>query len=337
MALPQPALVISASGRVRAANAPAARLLGQELAGLPYASVLRQPALLNAVADTRRSGLANTCRYRGIDAERDLLWKVHVRPVSDGSILVSFEDISGVEQAELVRREFVANIGHELRSPLTAMLGFIETLRGAARNDPDARSRFLGIMAQEAARMSRLVGDLLSLSEVEGSERRPPAGQVALDEILAGAVEALRPVAEEAGSTIDLDLDRAVPPVNGERDQLTRVARNLVENAIKYGGKRIGIGLHMATQGAPEARISVTDDGAGIAPEHLPRLTERFYRVDAHRARGAGGTGLGLAIVKHIVSRHRGRLLIESVPGQGSRFTVCLPALREAPLDAKNG
>ena len=241
-----------------------------------------------------------------------------------------------------MRRDFVANVSHELKTPLTSVLGFIETLRGPARDDVETRDRFLGIMEVEARRMNRMVQDLLSLSRVEGQERMRPSDRVDLGRVIRGAVSTLRPVAESAGNALDVRLPEEVRPVSGDPDQLTQVFLNLIENALKYGGAGRPV-LVEVTEGegagglrGPWICASVHDRGEGIDPRHLPRLTERFYRVDNHRSRAMGGTGLGLAIVKHIVNRHRGRLKITSEPGQGSRFAVYLPrqAAAQSPSDA---
>ncbi|RMD88657.1 MAG: two-component sensor histidine kinase, partial [Alphaproteobacteria bacterium] len=251
-------------------------------------------------------------------------------PLEGGQgVLVAAEDVSHLSDVAQQRRDFVANVSHELRTPLTALLGFIETLQGPARDDPAARARFLATMAREAERMNRLVCDLLSLSRVEAEERIRPTDPVDLAAVLGEVRAALAPAAEEAGATLDLALPEGRVTVPGDADQLMQVFLNLVENAIRYGGRRVEVIMHPP---APEPMlrgeavcVEVIDNGEGIAPEHVPRLTERFYRVDSHRSREMGGTGLGLAIVKHIVSRHRGRLRIASKPGEGSRFSVYLP------------
>lgn len=230
-----------------------------------------------------------------------------------------------------MRRDFVANVSHELRSPLTVLSGFIETLQGPARDDASARERFLAIMAQEARRMNRLVSDLLSLSRLEANERIRPRERVVPAEVLRATVAALRPLIEDSGIQLEIDDATAEASVPGDRDQLVQVFHNLVENAIKYGGAggRVTVTLrtHPRWPGILGEALSVcvADAGEGVDPIHLPRLTERFYRVDSHRSRQMGGTGLGLAIVKHIVNRHRGRLAIDSERGRGSRFTVILP------------
>ncbi|MAN98569.1 MAG: two-component sensor histidine kinase, partial [Roseovarius sp.] len=241
-----------------------------------------------------------------------------------------FEDLTEREHAAQMRRDFVANVSHELRTPLTALMGFIETLQGPARHDQAAIDRFLGIMQSEAARMERLVRDLLSLSRVESEERVRPRDEVNLSQVIGSVLHALRPLARDRACDISFEAPEGMV-VRGNDDQLQQVFTNLVENAIKYGGKgnRITITLERtprdATLRAPAIVARVRDQGPGIDPLHIPRLTERFYRVDTHRSREMGGTGLGLAIVKHIVNRHRGRLRISSAPGEGSEFSVILP------------
>jgi two-component system phosphate regulon sensor histidine kinase PhoR len=247
-------------------------------------------------------------------------------------VLCAFEDITEAEKIGQMRRDFVANVSHELRTPLTALLGFIETLQGPARDDAAARARFLGIMAREAMRMNRLVRDLLSLSRVEAEERVRPTDRVDIAAIMASVATTLRPMAEAAGVALVLEGTEAPAVVTADADQMTQVLHNLVENAVKYGsaGKLVTMTLqHLPEAPAlrgPALSITVADRGEGIDPIHLPRLTERFYRVDSHRSREGGGTGLGLAIVKHIVNRHRGRLRIDSEKGQGTTFTILLAA-----------
>jgi two-component system phosphate regulon sensor histidine kinase PhoR len=227
-----------------------------------------------------------------------------------------------------MRADFVANASHELRTPLASLSGFVETLQGSARNDPTARDRFLGIMAEQARRMSRLIDDLLSLSRVELNEHLHPQQAVDLVPIVGHVCDTLSPLARERGVELVLSRGAERLAVLGERDELIRVFENLVENALKYGasGKRVEVTLVSESSGGRgEAVVTVRDFGPGIAAEHLPRLTERFYRVDVETSRAEGGTGLGLAIVKHILARHRGRLAIESEPGRGAAFTVRIP------------
>jgi len=263
---------------------------------------------------------------------RDSTYTVSCRRADALSVMVLvFEDVTHLQQAEQMRRDFVANVSHELRTPLTAVMGFIETLRGPARSDPAAQTRFLDIMQGEAERMNRLVGDLLSLSRVEGEERVRPTERIDLRAQLDSTLRSLGPLAADAGVAITAELGEGPVFMIGDADQLRQVFTNLVENAIKYGasGGEVTVRVMRLDRDpalrAPGARVQVIDKGPGIDPTHLPRLTERFYRADSHRSRALGGTGLGLAIVKHIINRHRGRLRVESELGQGSVFTVILP------------
>jgi len=237
-------------------------------------------------------------------------------------------------RVERMRVDFVANASHELRTPLASLLGFVETLQGPARNDPAARERFLGIMREQAQRMARLIDDLLSLSRIEQHMHVRPAESVDLTMLVAHIVDTLTPMAGDNEQPLALDLEPNVI-VPGDRDELARVLENLIENALKYGrddkaGRPVEISL---SRRGVNAIISVRDHGPGVPAEHIPRLTERFYRVDAGKSRAAGGTGLGLAIVKHIVLRHRGRLAIESALGEGSLFRVTLPTSGSAPAN----
>jgi two-component system, OmpR family, phosphate regulon sensor histidine kinase PhoR len=231
-----------------------------------------------------------------------------------------------------MRVDFVANASHELRTPLASLLGFIETLQGPARGDAAARERFLEIMRAQAQRMTRLIEDLLSLSRIELRAHVPPEGPIDLKPVAAQMIDTMGPLAREHGVDIAFSAPEGRLMVVGDRDELLRVVENLIENAVKYGGtgKRIEVALartEPAHARAAEVELTVRDHGPGIAPEHLPRLTERFYRADVVESRQKGGTGLGLAIVKHIVARHRGRMTIESELGKGAVFRVTLPAL----------
>jgi two-component system phosphate regulon sensor histidine kinase PhoR len=236
-----------------------------------------------------------------------------------------------MEEAFQMRRDFVANVSHELRTPLTALMGFIETLLGAARDDAEARERFLAIMAREAGRMNRLVGDLLSLGRVEAEERVRPTSPVDLTGLVRSVIHSLAPLAEAERTEIETVFPATTIVVPGDSDQLAQVVSNLLENAIKYSRPDTTVKVSLAEDSNhPMLRqdaivFTVEDQGEGIEATHIPRLTERFYRIDTHRSREMGGTGLGLAIVKHIVNRHRGRLRITSEHGKGSRFSVILP------------
>jgi len=317
-ALPFPALLIGAGEIVLAANAGAEALFGREIRGRPYGMYLRQPQILAAMAQVTRGEQP--------EPVPDAPYLVHVRGSTDG-ILILWQDQSEADALGQMRRDFVANVSHELRTPLTSLMGFIETLNGPAGQDSAARTRFLGIMERESRRMNRLIADLLSLSSVEANERVRPRNALDLSELVKSVVTRLAPLVETA--SIKTELTEAVS-VPGDLDQLGQALSNLVENALRYGkpGGTVTISLDVVDDPllmARAAKLSVRDEGEGIAAHHIPRLTERFYRVDHHRSRELGGTGLGLAIVKHIANRHRGRLKIESQPGKGSVFTLLLP------------
>ncbi|WP_299369578.1 ATP-binding protein [uncultured Tateyamaria sp.] len=336
-AIPLPALAIDRTERIIAANTEALTLIGQQALRRNYVTMLRQPALLDAIEATLLDGRPRTTRYLGNDGAQDTTFRVSCRAAAGvgaggaGVALLSFEDVTHVEQAGQMRRDFVANVSHELRTPLTALMGFIETLRGPARDDAVAAKRFLDIMQDEAERMNRLVGDLMSLNRVEGDERVRPTERVVLNDILDSTLRTMRNLATEAGVSLESEFGDTPVTLMGDADQLKQVFTNLIENAIKYGGAggritvRIMPSPHEAALRAPGVRVQIIDYGPGIDPVHLPRITERFYRADDHRSRALGGTGLGLAIVKHIINRHRGRLRVESVPGEGATFTVILP------------
>jgi two-component system, OmpR family, phosphate regulon sensor histidine kinase PhoR len=330
-AIALPAVFVARDEKIVMANDAAVALLGPGLVGRHFALSLRQPQAIGAIEAALRRGAADVARLtiRGAGTER--VYQMTSRPIAGGGqsgTLCLFEDVSDAEHIGLMRREFVANVSHELRTPLTALSGFIETLQGAAKDDPAARARFLGIMARETDRMNRLVNDLLQLSQVEANERRRPEAPVDLAGCIRSTVSTLRPMADQLGMLIALTGLDAPLMVPGDADQMVQVFQNLIENALKYTRRgTVHVGLTESQDGmlGPVVAASVRDEGEGIDPLHLPRLTERFYRIDSHRSREQGGTGLGLAIVKHIVNRHRGRLQIESVQGVGSCFTVVLP------------
>lgn len=328
--VPGAVFLIDRNRRIDVANQAARDLFGADIEGLDLVQAVRHPeclATLNAALKQGQQQVRELTLTRPVQTS----FRLRATPLGKGVVL-SFEDITEHVAAEAMRSEFVANVSHELRSPLTAVLGFIETLRRLAPGDSDARTRFLAIMEDEASRMNRLIGDLLSLSKVEAQERLRPNTPVLVADVLRRVVATLTPLARKTGAEIRLEVDdnAEARPVQGDEDQLSQIFVNLVENAIKYGGPgRVEIQVS-ALRKAPgldgEAiSVSVTDHGPGIEADHLPRLTERFYRIDAGRSRAQGGTGLGLAIVKHIVSRHRGRLAIDSDLGKGSTFRVTLP------------
>lgn len=333
-AVPLPMVLIAPDERVDAMNDRARAMFGPGGTGRNYVTVFRQPALLDCIEETLRLRQSRMTRYLTTDMMREVTFQVSASPVgleAGQGVVLCFEDVTEREEAGQIRRDFVANVSHELKTPLTALLGFIETLKGSARDDSAARDRFLDIMEREAERMNRLVRDLLSLSRVESEERMRPSGQVDVVALVKSSVLTLRPMAEEAGVALEVTGHDAPVFLPGDSDQLVQVFTNLIENGIKYGasGRKVTVEItyserELAFRG-PALRVDVIDHGEGFDPVHIPRLTERFYRVDSHRSREMGGTGLGLAIVKHIVNRHRGRFRIESAPGQGSRFSVMLP------------
>ena len=334
-AIPLPAVLVDQSERFIAANAAATTLLGANLVGRHFATILRQPNVATAIESCLYERSAKTARHLSTDGAQDTTFEVALRyspgigAVNGGAALISLTDITDREQASQMRRDFVANVSHELRTPLTALMGFIETLRGAARDDPNARDRFLGIMEGEASRMNRLVGDLLSLNRVESEERVRPKERIDLVEHLKSTIKSLEPLATSGGTSLTLEAPDTPVDIPADADQIQQVFTNLIENGLKYGGENVSVTLTVLERDpalrCPAVRVQVIDDGPGINPVHLPRLTERFYRADNHRSRELGGTGLGLAIVKHIINRHRGRLRVESDLGKGATFTVILP------------
>ena len=333
--LPDPVVALDRDGRVLALNERARALAPALRQGEPVAFALRMPELIEAIGRAAAEGEEQRVVY----FERvpiDRWFETIVMPVrrepntgKPDLLLMTFHDLTPLRRVEEMRADFVANASHELRTPLAALLGFIETLQGSAREDAKARERFLAIMQEQARRMARLIDDLLSLSRIELNAHRRPDTPVNLVPIVRQVVDGLETLARDRGVTVNIDAANALP-VLGDRDELVRIFENLVENALKYGaaGRRVDIkiGPGASAEGEPEAQVSVRDYGPGIAPEHLPRLTERFYRVDVTESRAQGGTGLGLALVKHILNRHRGRLTIDSSPGAGATFTIHLPA-----------
>lgn len=323
--LPDPVLVLDRRGTITAFNAHALAALGEIRIGEPVSFSLRIPEVLEAVRGVGVSGEPQTVLYvERVPVER---WReAHVAAARLGegagvAIVISLRDLTEQRRSERMRGDFVANASHELRTPLASLLGFIETLQGPARNDPAARDKFLEIMRSQANRMSRLIDDLLSLTRIELKAHVRPRDEVDLAALARSVADSLAPLARERGVELDLAGASAPVMVRGDRDELTRVAENLIENAIKYGqaGKRVEVSVR--ENGAAPSLV-VRDFGPGIAPEHLPRLTERFYRADVSDSRDKGGTGLGLALVKHILQRHGGRLTVESVYGEGATFTA---------------
>ncbi|WP_254453311.1 ATP-binding protein [Siccirubricoccus sp. G192] len=317
-------------------SAPEARARG----GGDVAALLRHPTLANAVDRAlaeQRPQIADLALP--VSAAQEIALRVIPMepPLADGGrLVILLSDRTRERAVERMRADFVANASHELRTPLASLIGFIETLRGPAEDDPAARSRFLAIMAEQSERMRRLIDDLLGLSRIELNEHQPPTGAARLAEIAGAEAAALEPLLRRRRVTLAQSLDEAAVAAPADAEQLAQVVRNLLENAVRHGREGGTVQLSVArVEGGgrlparPGVLVAVSDDGPGIPREHIPRLTERFYRVDRGRSRSAGGTGLGLAIVKHIVNRHRGLLLIESEEGSGASFRVWLPAATE--------
>jgi two-component system phosphate regulon sensor histidine kinase PhoR len=337
-ALADPALVVSGQWRVLAANAGALGLFGQRIVGVDLRQTVRHPVVVEAVR-LAMQGQGPVLREVTTLGAQDGAFRVRVVPLEADEalgerLLISFTDITQSRLTERMRADFVANASHELRTPLANISGFIETLLGPAAEDEPARRRFLEIMSREAARMSRLIDDLLSLSRIELDKYVRPQTMLDLQPLLSDVGKTLAMRLEGDDRKLVLDVETDLPQVVADRDQILQVLHNLVSNALKYGhsGTPITVSAHREpppregpARGEDMVRVAVSDEGEGIAPEHLPRLTERFYRIDTGRSRSMGGTGLGLAIVKHIVERHRGRLDILSRQGEGTTVSFLLP------------
>jgi two-component system, OmpR family, phosphate regulon sensor histidine kinase PhoR len=295
---------------------------------------LRMPGVLEALTRTTTTGEVTTTEFSvRVPVERYFQAFAAQVGLDPAVIVLLLHDLTAQKRAEQTRVDFVANASHELRTPLAAVTGFIETLKGPARDDVQARDTFLDIMLVEAERMRRLINDLLSLSRIEMNEHVAPRGELKPAALVTQAAHALAPLAEADDIAVAVEAPPDLPNILGEKDELIQLFQNLIHNAIKYGRPhgRVTISLRSApTSGrgaAAMVAIAIADNGEGIPQEAIPRLTERFYRVDVKRSREKGGTGLGLAIVKHIVNRHGGRLQIESKLGEGSTFTIYLPAV----------
>ncbi len=376
-ALAEPVLVVSggeaddiADRRVVLANAAARDLLRLPREGGLLVSALREPAVLEGVDEALFGGVARTTDYGGVGAQTRH-WRALTRPLAPTEgralALLVLRDETDARRMELMRVDFLANASHELRTPLASLAGFIETLKGHAREDPKARDKFLDIMAAQAERMSRLVADLLSLSRIELNEHIPPSGRVDLARAAGDVIDAVSVLSAERQVRVVLQDAEVSAPILGDRDEIIQVVQNLVDNAIKYSapGATVEVSLQPAVTlekasapwsggnrgagatrlplvtpdrepGLRYAAVTVRDHGPGMDREHLPRLTERFYRVEGQKSGERAGTGLGLAIVKHIVNRHRGGLTVESAPGKGARFTAYFPvaAAKTAARDA---
>ena len=318
-------------------NSMAFELVGNKARGRDLATVLDSPEIIEAIDRVLRGEptqkgevfiphpVSRTYEMRALNLPAR-------NPDKAGWIMLVLHDVSSAKKNEKIRADFVSNLSHELRSPMSSLLGFIETLRGPARDDPEARERFLAIMEAEAKRMARLTNDLLTLSKVETDEHIRPHEPIDIRQILDEVADILSTRAAERGMSIELASPPLLPRIAGNRDELVQIFRNLVDNAINYGREKTVVRVDATCTGdtsgdsEPVVAVAITNQGEGIEPEHIPRLTERFYRVDKGRSRGTGGTGLGLAIVKHIVNRHRGKLEIVSTPGESATATVKLPA-----------
>jgi two-component system phosphate regulon sensor histidine kinase PhoR len=363
--LPDPVMVVSARDeedasdrRLVFANLAARELLRIQTAGGPLVSAIRHPEVLEAVDESLFGNLNGEAAYETGGAQ-DRFWRVRTRPLApaaDGArlALMVIRDETDSRRNERMRADFLANASHELRTPLASLTGFIETLRGHARDDANARERFLGVMAGQAGRMARLIDDLLSLSRIELNEHIAPEGKVDVALVTLDVIAALAPLAAERGVKLQTRIaERGRAMITGDRDQMVQVAQNLIDNALKFSVPGGTVEIDVVDDVTAEAALAPTrpgaarlsllspdpvggerfvalrcaDHGAGIAREHLPRLSERFYRVEGQKSGERLGTGLGLAIVKHIINRHRGGLAIESVEGDGTTFTVYLPRL----------
>jgi len=327
-ALRDPAMIVDGEERLSALNGPMKALTPSARTGDMLSLALRSPDILDAVRRVLAGGVAETVIWRElVPVER--VFDVFASPLDiagQAHAVVTLRDLTDLRRTERMRVDFIANVSHELRTPLASLLGFVETLQGPARNDPAARERFLDIMAEQGRRMSRLIDDLLSLSRVEQRQHLRPGASVELVSVIRQVIDSLGPIARDRRAKLHLDAPEMVNML-GDRDELLRLAENLIGNALKYGSlpdqdNQVEVSITLIEG---EARLRVRDHGAGIPREHIPRLTERFYRVDAGASRANGGTGLGLALVKHILMRHRGRLEIMSNPGEGACFDAWLP------------
>ena len=334
--MPDPAVLLDRAGRVIHLNDAAAQLAPALRKNELAQFALRSPEIITALREAIATSEPRRATYLDhVPVDRWMELIITPVPVpsafggTDKCMLMTFHDQTPLRRVEEMRADFVANASHELRTPLAALSGFIDTLQGPAKDDAKARERFLTIMHAQATRMARLIDDLLSLSRVELSAHVRPDTSIDIVPIIRQVADGLEPLARERQVVVEIDLPEKQVAIAGDREELLRLFENLIENALKYGasGGKVIVSLTSAAtgEGAPEIRVMVRDFGPGIAPEHLPRLTERFYRVDVGDSRSQGGTGLGLSLVKHILNRHRGRLLIESVPKHGATFTACFP------------
>lgn len=347
-AIPEPCVVLDGEGIVRHTNGPMRENFGAISQGDPLTLKFRDPDLAGAIEEVQTSGKSASMPFaEKFPVSRHYL--MHLSPIrmpgsSEGALQPDFIFVVLLEQTERYRLEelrsdFIANVSHELRTPVASLTGFIETLLGPARDDKASREKFLKIMLEQAQRMARLVDDLLSLSRIEMRSHVRPTEAVDLGAVVHHVVESMAPLAKEAKLKIHTTMEEGPLMVLGDRDELVQVAQNLVENAIKYGAEGKKIDVSVASVSAPvdfdsKGRdcymVDVQDYGKGIASDHLPRLTERFYRVDAEESKAKMGTGLGLAVVKHILTRHQAHLKIVSAEGEGASFRIYFLKLSES-------
>lgn len=342
-ALQEPALIVDRELLIRYRNPVSAVSFGNMALADPLSLRFRSPELLAAIEAAIKDSVAKTAI---LDERRPIErhWVVEILPVpayqgmQPRFFAVLFHDRTAERRVERMRSDFVANASHELRTPLASLSGFIETLQGPARDDPQARDQFLKIMREQATRMSRLIDDLLSLSRIEMRRHVAPQSRVDLAAALGKVRAQMQPLADDLGLTLEFAQPDEPMPVVGDEDELIQVFANLIENACKYAGDggRVEISVKRASErGEPVIDASVRDFGPGIPAEHVPRLTERFYRVDTGASRAKRGTGLGLSIVRNILLRHKSRLIVDSVVGRGSTFTARFPAAAEIPVESR--
>lgn len=330
-AVPFPSFILGSDGFITQVNDLNHRLFGRRLLDFHFTLVFHTSDIIEVFEESLKTNRRQTVRWHTNQADAKSVYDILISPIDSSSFLVTLIDVTQNVLAKQLRRDFVGNVSHELKTPLTSILGFLETIQGAARHIPEDRDRLIGIMVDEANRMNRLVNDLLSLNQVETMEISPPTDTVDLVGIVQQVLKNFVPVFDKNNITISFLTDLKFANLLGDRDQLLQVVSNLVENAVKYAGpdKPITLSLSMSPyQSLLDSKalvMDVCDQGPGISQVHIPRITERFYRVDSHRSRAVGGTGLGLSIVKHIINRHKGKLRIKSNEGQGSTFSVVLP------------
>ena len=341
--VPDALVIVDDDRRIIEANKAARDLFGVRLIDRDFSQILRHPQAVTAMNEVMRDQGHRQHEIKILSpGERHFILTAvsteigqQIARDNEGAInavAVALHEVTALKRSEQMRADFVANASHELRTPLASLIGFIETLQEHAQEDPEARARFLAIMSQESSRMARLIDDLLSLSRIELDEHVSPSNVVNAGAIIRGVAQTLQMKADDATVKIELGLENADIEVIADSDQLTQIFQNLIDNAIKYGRRGGVVQItsrsvsRLSQTAGPAVAFEIFNEGEGISREHLPRLTDRFYRVDAARSRELGGTGLGLAIVKHIVNRHRGRLVFESELGVGTKVTVTLPS-----------